>query len=271
MRLKCINFSAFYKLLWYNSDMSTSSEQFAEATDKWSQLRSERQFSVPPAVGRTAILYAQKGNASQGNRGPTMSEQTAYFLQEAKEIQASLRAERREAEITELGSGVFKNVMQDREISDIVVIGHGTLSTVSNKPSRRAYSGNSSIDWYDLAQLTTHLKLGSFTQRMCGQSKRALSVPFGLFAVSDHSHVIAAVGQYFSPEEFGSNEEAKLQPFTSQSQLTEGDIVRLFPQQTDGAFDSIIRQQRAETGLGIEANPAFECVTQTYAISSVMK
>lgn len=86
-------------------------------------------------------------------------------------------------------------MLEDPAITDIVTIGHGSLSELNFTQRDYDYA----IDWRLSARSTGYLKTGQFIQRMCGHYSRRLNIPLGTFVVQNQMNVIASDGEYFQP------------------------------------------------------------------------
>ena len=178
---------------------------FEKALQRWDSLRSEAYFSVPPRLGKTAILYCA------GERNPV--EETEAFSAEAFRISDEVVTAGKEAVIYH--NFTYRNladVASDFSISDVVVIANGSLSTVNIEGER--------LDWRDVSDMATHLKMGRFVQRQCGQASATLNVPFGTFMMADHSAVDAAFGHEL-PVHVTPEHEALIRPVHNHPRLTQ--------------------------------------------------
>ena len=129
------------------------------------------------------------------------------------------------------GVANFESVVQDPEISDVVIIGHGGLSYANAQPATDT-SEPELVDWWQLSDMSDHLKQGFFIQRTCGETKRHLNVPLGLFVVSDARNIRAAVGRPITAGDVESDGYAPdhlFIPVADQERLTRADVKRLFP------------------------------------------
>ena len=211
--------------------MASDAQNFARATKRWESLHEKERYSVSPARGLTAILYSLESFTSAVYASRLSDwQQIEYFKNEAYEI----------ADRTERNGGsahVFNGistdsmgcVLQDEMYSDIIVIGHGCLSSVIG--DEREHNDKSNLDWRDVSKLATHLKLGKFVQRFCAGVDRNLPVPLGTFSVASHANVIAPwPGSAFSPELYGATEEAKLCALTSSSHMSFDEVKSLRPE-----------------------------------------
>ena len=207
--------------------------QYSVALDKWNALHDAEQYSEDSRYGKLAVLFSQEPGEDTGDVGIMPVDQIEIFEQEARGIvQCQQQHGRKTRLYTSLNLTTLGDALHDRSISDVVLIGHSDLSAMfvdrqlTNKPNK------ATMDWFDVSQLTNHLKLGTVTLRGCGFARRKLSVPFGLFAVSDHRNMLAPVGRYFSPEMAGDSHEASIVPVSSKVMMSYEDVVERFPRQT---------------------------------------
>lgn len=113
------------------------------------------------------------------------------------------------------------DILSDQAVSDVVLIGHGSLSSVYLDDGK-------TYNWHDVALAATHLKKGVIIQRFCSNNLRKLSVPLGTFAASEHSNVIATVDRTFDPDHDASDEEL-LGPVTDSSLASYDEAKARFP------------------------------------------
>jgi hypothetical protein len=206
--------------------MASQRAKYQKALRKWSNLKSSGNFSLVPEEGITAILCSQEPHAVMYEGDPDEVQQIENFQREGRDYFRVLGYLGRKAYLEEsLNYSVVSEALDDRRVTDIVIIGHGTFSSVYDDSE----SGRQWLDWYDISLATTHLKRGSFTQRTCGNLCFDLSVPLGLFAMTSAQNVYAPVGEYFSPETLGEREEDKIKPVGTVDMYSYADIKRLFP------------------------------------------
>lgn len=179
----------------------SSANLFEKYLSLWDHHHAMNNFSVPQREGAKAILYS----TNVGYVGDFESEENAQVLEsferEANEIAGMIRGLGGKALIySTVTPETFSRVLDDRQISDIVVIGNGGFSDIYSDES--TYDLNSYITWVSVARFATHLKQGAFVQRTCGKflEENRLSPPFGTFAVSDHRHIFSPVNEYFNPD-----------------------------------------------------------------------
>lgn len=172
-------------------------QKFEGAMNKWRGLKRDGKLSVPHEEGDVAVLCSYDIRIPKGKL-PIVDRllEERVLRKEAKRIGKFVTKQGRHAElILDFGYDDIKFVLQDPQISDVVVIGHGALPEVfiKDKPLSEVF------DWEDVSKHADHLKQGYFIQRHCGGYSRDLSAPLGMFAVSDFSHVHAAPGHVIRP------------------------------------------------------------------------
>lgn len=117
----------------------------------------------------------------------------------------------------------FAAAIKDETISDIVVIGNGTLGRVFiPAPDKR-------IGWGHVGRMTEHLKTGRFIQRLCGGTPDALNVPLGILAARSHSSVLAPIQKYFTPNSADHRHNKLIVPVTDKERMSLADIKESFP------------------------------------------
>lgn len=199
--------------------MASDRQQFNRAFNKWQELHHSERYSASQSDGVIAVGY------SRFSVQDLMSQQVrevAGFYDEATILCETAERKGRKARLYDgLTRASMANILLDEEVSDIVLIGHGSLSSI--------YLDNIEIyDWQDVSRQTTHLKQGVFIQRFCGNNLRSISIPLGTFSVSKHPHVIAPVDQSFDPNHEPGDEEL-LRPITDSSITSYDEAKRKFP------------------------------------------
>lgn len=191
--------------------MASDRKQFERAYARWENLLRAEAFSVPEEEGITVVASSDYpfNFKRHGNDGiDADDENIAEFENEATYICERLGAIGLK---TDLVVGVkaedMIDVLADEEVSNIMVIGHGSISDIYIEGAR-----NGRFDWRDVSEHATHLKLGTFTQRQCGIFKRRLNIPLGYFAVSRPEAVRASFGAAFTP--VGPHDSRGIAPVT---------------------------------------------------------
>lgn len=198
--------------------MAGDRQRFNRALDKWDALKESDYLSVPKGLGQIAIFcsYAVIDIVHDKlyKRG---KKDVANFRNEAFAIADRLKAQEYCAQVILNASlGDFASVLKDPKVSDIITIGHGDLSTLLIGNNEEL----SEVDWLDVSNFSDHLKTGQFVQRQCGNFTRDLSVPLGLFSVSDHSNIIAPSGMSFTPYGLDHPDNDFLRPVTDNPRLS---------------------------------------------------
>lgn len=147
------------------------------------------QLSLESGSGKLAIIVSGKKNpksiyASKGR-------DTWFFRLEAERLARERAGDHQEVVIrTGAIAGEMTADFANPEITDIILIGHGTISSIPT--DSKGY-----FTWWDAAKAATNLKQGKIEQRMCGNFPPDIPyhVPLGTFAVSDLANVVAAPGK----------------------------------------------------------------------------
>lgn len=169
--------------------------------------RDDPQVSLPSDLGKLAIVVSgAPGSVKLGYD----KEEHEYLIDVAEglaEEKASLHGGvevRHRANLDEL-----KAFFRDPEVSDITLIGHGSISRLWLD------SGAKDFHWLDAARAATRLKAGTVEQRTCGHFGCVYTVPLGTFAVTQLSNVKAALGQIIPRE--GAADESLFTPVLNDS------------------------------------------------------
>lgn len=202
--------------------MAGDRAQFRDHMKKWESLREAKRFSLAPDIGYTAIVYSHSAKIETEDESGYMEEEYPAFAEEARAISEQISAQNGKPFIIRGVDPVSfeEGVLSQRNVANLVIIGHGTFSSVY------CDDGNE-ITWGEVADMTTHLKTGYIEQRFCGGFRQSLSVPFGLFAVSAARNVFAAPGKYFAPEKVPEH-ESLMQRVTTAERLSYAEIRERF-------------------------------------------
>lgn len=197
--------------------------RYETALDAWRNNFDSGNFSVPREHGAVAVLvpYVEHKNIDRDQ-----DEQLPSLEREAFDVADMVTEQGRKAQVAiNAKSADFETVLSETSISDIVLIGHGCLSSVEvdnpNKENR--------LDWEDLSKMATHLKTGRFIQRVCSTLPRDLNVPLGLMVVNDHRNVRALVGQRVTNDSLDKFGDTELLPVTNLPKMEYEDIKKEFP------------------------------------------
>ncbi len=205
--------------------MASDEQQFQRATRKWERLRDHHEYSHAPELGLTAIIYSQYETTPTDDESGELIIEHTEFAREANAIAESIQAQNGDAFIIAgISHESFEDgVMANRDVSNVVIISHGTFSSVF-------CDNGDSISWTDVSDMATHIKTGYVEQRFCGQYRFSLSVPFSLFAVESAKNIFAAKGTRFSPETNVAHEE-RIKPITMCDRLSYKQVRSMFPYQ----------------------------------------
>jgi hypothetical protein len=184
---------------------------FNGAIEKWEILAKEDHFSVPPEIGKTAIVSSFFTDEPPDTE--TGITELASFRNEAHELANRVYLAGGTPELAiDATRGDIDSLIQDPEVASMYVIGNGSLSSL-------LLGVKDYYDWKNVADATTHLKQGNFVQRQCGGLTRILNVPLGLFAVRDPRSVHAAFNVDFYPRSLDDPENNKVQPVFDTDQI----------------------------------------------------
>jgi hypothetical protein len=153
------------------------------------RLLDEGKLSLPRGTGKLIIVASP---AADFRLKLSPEKQHEIFCEEAERLAEERAAQHDTVEIRRKAiMGDINIDLADPEVTDIALIGHGTISDFWANHGRH-------FNWLDAAKATrSHLKQGVVEQRMCGNfsTRTRYSVPLGTFAVSNLENVVAALGQ----------------------------------------------------------------------------
>ena len=156
---------------------------------------------MPSGLGKLAIIVSR---VPDHNSTLTPREQHQAFLEEAERLKQERAEQHQDVVIRRIAvASDMKFDFGDPEVTDIILIGHGSISAMWT-------DGGRNFDWRMAARSARSLKQGKVEQRMCGnlptkkftnglggvieELPHRYSVPLGTFAVSNLSNVTAAIG-----------------------------------------------------------------------------
>ena len=192
--------------------MASDKQQLQRATRRHKTLLRSETLSRPQTEACVGILcsYDATRREVKAFRSEALSLADRYLTTGSYAVEVALNAT----------SSDTVSMIQSPHITDIVVIGHGSLTDVDFPEG--------SMDWWDASIQTTHLKTGQFVQRICGHFSRRLNVPLGTFVVADQRQVIAPVKEYFQPKGLLHIDNELLQAAHSQPLNSAGFIIEQF-------------------------------------------
>jgi hypothetical protein len=208
--------------------MASDKQQYRDALVRWDTLNEERMYSLPRYLGGVAVLCSCNDwplESMEDSPGSRTGDDPAALRAEALKLAAAIRAGGQAVDVALDATGSdIDAVLQDRRISDVIVIGHGNLSDFFIRDMRT----DGVYDWLDVSIAADHLKTGLFVQRTCAVPSRSLSVPLGLFAMHDHRNVIAPVGSFFMPTSLSHPDNDLLVQVTDMRRMAYRDVKKRF-------------------------------------------
>jgi hypothetical protein len=173
-----------------------------KASERRQRLLDGGRLSLPSGAGKLAIIVSRFPD--HNNEVLTPRKQYQAFLEEADRLKQQRSQNHQQVVVRPVAvAGDMKIDFGDPEVTDIILISHGTISFM------RTDSGQY-FDWRTAARAASYLKQGVIEQRMCGnllsrekktdkpgikeELPHRYSVPLGTFAVSNLTHITAATG-----------------------------------------------------------------------------
>lgn len=146
---------------------------------------------MPPEIGNVAVLYSTY-----------LLEDTdgSIFEDEADMLEALLVSQDTSVEVMpcETRDDVL-NIVRNKQVSSIITIGDGSYSDYWI--NRKDYNSNPDmLGWQDIAKASTHLKLGYFAHRTCGNFIRKVNLPFTTFLMKSRMEIYGAIGEALENE-----------------------------------------------------------------------
>ena len=193
---------------------------FMNVLERYHQQRSDflarGKVSVPSAEGTHSVLVSTRPD--WGSKY-SPDEQMQIFIEEGEMVQERLQRTGQYGEVVlrraindiELGMAI-----RDPEVSDLTLIGHGSISDIWVNPDH-------TYDWQDVARASRHLKLGTVTQRTCGNAYKR-RVPWATFLMKDMRNYYAALGRRVPEKD--PDDDLFMPVFTEETVSVEG-VVRL--------------------------------------------
>lgn len=167
-------------------------------SDKRIKLLDSGKLSLPSSEGRHIVIVSP---AADYNSKLTPEAQKEVFITEGERIAEELEKTKKFGEVALLRTVndiEFGMTIKDPEVSDITLIGHGSISALM-MPQGVSY------DWQDVARAaTTNLKQGEFMQRTCG-NVYGRRLPLATFMMADMRRYYGAMGASV-PEEHPPSE-----------------------------------------------------------------
>jgi len=163
-------------------------KQLVAAIEKRERLLQEP-FSLESELGKLVIVVS---SAADLKSQTPPDKQYATFIDEAERLKAERGSRHAAVEIKPKAFPMDISFdLADRDVSDLIFIGHGSISNFWTDGQRRNY------DWRDVSKGASHLKTGVIEQRICGHlpEEVKLHVPLGTFALANLENLYAAPGK----------------------------------------------------------------------------
>ncbi len=195
--------------------MASDQQQYNRMQVRYEALHAEHAYSVAPDVGRLAIVTMYPDNVQI--RRPEDSLSSIDF--EARRLQAAQEALGKTTIYAARATvGDFWEILGDRNISDITLIGLGQLGKISLRTWERGSTDpqkpavpQPTLNYFDAIShdgrqpSITHLKQGSFHQRTSGLMPATLNVPFAWGFMADRSKIWGSPQRAFYPHKHDIN------------------------------------------------------------------
>jgi len=192
------------------------------AEQKRQELLRKGKLSLPSDEGKLVIVVSGRAANADAHSPQKIKAQHDARLVEARQLADERRPLHKDVVIRERAVPAdLRFDFADRTVSDIVMIGHGTLNSIW------ADDGGY-FTWQDVAHRTDYLKQGVFEQRTCGHlpMEMGLCVPLGTFAVADALDVRAALGEWV-PLPDGSSRAHLFHPVYTDNETVVDQIVAI--------------------------------------------
>lgn len=160
-------------------------KELTKAVTKREQFLEKGKLSLPRGLGKIAIVVSNHPNEFSSADADT---QIGAFLAEADEIKSNYEADNKTVELHRKASaGILQQVLTDPEVTDITLIGHGSIGDF--------WIGQGHFGWSDFSAASNHLKQGNIIQRVCGHYPLKTSIATGTFSVADQRNIVAPHGK----------------------------------------------------------------------------
>ncbi len=157
-----------------------------KAVDAREELLQKNKLSVARGAGKLVIVVAGRAD---WNSGVSEEDQKKAFHEEADMLAEKSQPMHEKVEVVRKSNSLDLEMhLRDKEVSDLVLIGHGSIGDFWTDDGGH-------FGWKDFSNNMNHLKQGNIVQRVCGHYALSTSVALGTFNVSDQRNVIAPVGK----------------------------------------------------------------------------
>lgn len=178
-------------------DRNTFEKNVDRAYVDWCRKLDKGCMSVAPKIGELAVVVSI---GADRNSQLSPERQRAIFMEEGEGLQETYERQGEYGAVKlyqARDSRDIYGVLQEKEVSGIVLIGHGACG--------RVMLPGGYLSWEDIARRNKkrsgHLKTGELIQRTCGHiPSSGLDVPLFTFAAADQTNISSPLGQGISDE-----------------------------------------------------------------------
>jgi hypothetical protein len=214
--------------------MASDRQQYNRMLAHYDALQAENALSVSPELGRLAIvtMYPDDFEARRPEDSFRAIDAEARRLQTTQEAEGKTTIYAPRATV-----GDFWNILDDRTISDITLIGLGRLGKVqtptwqreSDNPSKPA-TPQPVLGYFDAISsdgrqpTITNLKQGRFHQRTSGQMPDQINIPFAWGFMADRSQIWGSPQRGLYPKKHGTQLAQDLTNLAEHFELSTHDL-----------------------------------------------
>jgi hypothetical protein len=192
------------------------------AIERRAELISQEAFSRPSTEPRVAVVVSFVRNLCQ-----VVPDEAAILRREASAVLNYFQADGIDAvDVASPTKNDMDALLQDPTITDICLIGEGSLGSICVLDNAEDPASGVPYDWIDVSETADHLKTGSIYQRMCSVT-RVSRVAWGTFAAADLRKVWISRQPNFEPETVHSDPTTGLMPVYERDTLSYKSLDRL--------------------------------------------
>jgi hypothetical protein len=194
--------------------MASDRQQYNRMLAHYDTLQADNALSVAPEVGKLAIvtMYPEDFEARRPEDSFRAIDAEARRLQATQEAEGKTTIYAPRATVND-----FWEILDERSISDITLIGLGQLGKVQLAPWQRETVDPTNptkpqpvLNYFDAISsdgrqpTITNLKQGSFHQRTSGQMPAPINIPFAWGFMADRSKIWGSPQRGFYPKKDGT-------------------------------------------------------------------